>query len=159
MTESSVDGIEDGVAIGGVDKSMEGGGEGERGAEVGETEVGSIGLAVGSELAQGALELAGGGEDSGDAFEVREVGVVEGVLAGDGALSGVCDDPRTEATGGVDSASWERIGEVGDKVHGAGGADVGEGEVSYGDFKGKLAGLVGFKNQVCAGAVDGFDLK
>ena len=154
MAQCRIDRIERGVAIGGVDERVKGGGKGKRLAKIGETEVGSRGLAVGGELAQCALEFASGGEDAGDAFEVREVGVVERVLAGYRAFAGICDSPRAEAARGVNCAVRARVGEVGDKVHGAIGAYVGEGEMRDGNLEGNFARLVGFKHHADAGALD-----
>lgn len=157
--EDGVDGLEPGVAVGAVDSGVEVGVQRHGVAEVGEAEVGGVGVAVDDDVAQGALVLAGGRENAADAFEGAEVGVVEGVLALDGILAGIGNLPGAEVAGGVNGADGAGVGEVGYEVHHAAAAEgrslaVSESEAGNGEVERQLAGLVGLEDEVGVGALD-----
>ena len=118
VPEGGVDRIEPRVAVGAVDDGMEARMQIHRVVEVGEAEVGRVGLAVDGDVAQVSGVVAGGAEVAGDAFEVAEVGVIELVVAGDGRLAGIGNLPGTEDAHGVNGADRSRIGELGVEVHG-----------------------------------------
>jgi len=111
--ESSCDGLQIGVAAGAVDDGVELCLQGHGMACGIELEVGRVRGAVDDNAVKLAVEFSGGGEDAADALDGAEVGVVEGVVAGDGGVAGTLEVPRTEGADGVDVAGWNGIGECG----------------------------------------------
>ena len=76
-----------------------------------QAEVGRVRVAVDVDAVELAAELSGGRENAADAVNGAEVGVVEGVVAGDGGVAGTLVIPWAEATGGVNVAAGNGIGE------------------------------------------------
>ena len=70
-------------------------------------EGGGVRVAVDVDAVELAAEFSGGGEDAADAVNGAEVGVVEGVVAGDGGVAGTLVVPRAEGAGGVNIAARE----------------------------------------------------
>ena len=70
-------------------------------AEARELEVGCICLTVHLQFAQAAHVVPRRVEDAGDSVEDGEISMLEGVIAADGAVAGIIDDPRTKSAGGV----------------------------------------------------------
>ncbi len=107
------DGIERGVAAGAVDDGVETGVE-RHGAVGGiEGEGGYIGDAVDEDAVELADKSSGRVKHASNAFDGAEVGVGEGVAAGDIGVAGAFDVPGTEGAGGVDITAGNGVGEGG----------------------------------------------
>src|SRR5580698_8504650 len=78
-----------------------------------ELKVGRVGGAVDVDAVELAGEFSGGREDAADALDGAEVGVIEGVVAGDGGVAGTFEVPRTESADGMNIAARDGIGERG----------------------------------------------
>ena len=70
-------------------------------------------------IAKRAHVMAGGIENARDAVEDGKIGMLEGVVAADGTVARVIDDPRTESAGGVNFAGGFGILHHGFEIHGA----------------------------------------
>src|SRR3984885_3736598 len=89
-----------------------------------QAEVGRVRVAVDVDAVELAAELSGGRENAADAVDGAEVGVVEGVVAGDGGVAGTLVVPWSKGAGGVNVASGNGIGEGCIIGRGAVGSDV-----------------------------------
>ena len=93
-------------------------------------------------------------QDSCNAPECAQAGVVEAVIARDGAEAGVFDDPGTESALGGHRSFGPGVGQDGIEFHGAIGAYVGQLDGLDGEFEGKPPGLGGFEEETGIRTVD-----
>ena len=113
-----------------------------------EREIWHIGCALYLNAIKLSFEVAGGIQHPADTLDRVQVGVIEGVLAGDGGVAGLLVVPRPEGTDCVDLALGNGIGEGGIVAPGSVWAQLVEIDVFQNKNLWILIGLVGADNQL-----------
>src|ERR1700738_1416606 len=75
----------------------------------GDHEIGYVDAAMRFDMLQNALKFVPGRENSGNATEDAEIGVLESVLTRDGSFARIVRVPRTELTLGANFAGWQGV--------------------------------------------------